>query len=153
MPLWLEGRCLELGTPTGYAPFVDILREYLAWRPEQEEHRRRESIVYALRRMVERGTLAQERVQEIGPLLGRLLSVRWGADAHHADEWDDRLERESAEQIRNRTFAALYDLLLALSTQRPVVLVFEDLHWADTLSLDLISLLMEGLPQQRLLLM
>jgi predicted ATPase/DNA-binding SARP family transcriptional activator/predicted negative regulator of RcsB-dependent stress response len=153
MPLWLEGRCLELGTPTGYAPFVDILREYLAWRPEQEERRRRESIVYALRRMVERGYLAQERAQEIGPLLGRLLSVRWGADANHADEWDDGLERESAEQIRNRTFAALNDLLLALSAQRPVVLVFEDLHWADTLSLDLISLLMEGLPQRRILLL
>jgi predicted ATPase/DNA-binding SARP family transcriptional activator/class 3 adenylate cyclase len=153
MPLWLEGRCLELGTPTGYAPFVDILREYLAWRPGEEERRRRESIVYSLRRLVERGDLAEERAQEMGPLLGRLLSVRWGADTDHPDEWDDRLAHESAEQIRNRTFAALYNLVLALSRQRPVVLVFEDLHWADTLSLDLISLLMEALPRGPLLLL
>ena len=26
-----EGRCLEMGTPAGYAPFLDILRGYFAW--------------------------------------------------------------------------------------------------------------------------
>jgi predicted ATPase len=97
--------------------------------------------------MVERGDLAEERIREIGPVLGRLLSVRWG------DEWDKRLEEESPEQVRHRTFLALYDFFVALAVPRPVALVFEDLHWADTLSLDLISLLMEALPGRRLLLM
>jgi predicted ATPase/DNA-binding SARP family transcriptional activator/class 3 adenylate cyclase len=147
VPLWLEGRCLDLGTPTSYAPFVDILREYLAWRPGEEVRRRRESIVSSLRRMVERGDLAEGRAREMGPLLGRLLAVRWG------EEWDGRLDSENPEQIRHRTFIALYDFFIALSRQRPVVLVFEDLHWADTLSLDLISLLMEGLPLGPLLLL
>jgi DNA-binding SARP family transcriptional activator/predicted ATPase len=146
-PLWLEGRCLELGTPASYTPFVDILREYLAWRPEEDSHRRRESIAYSLRRMVERGDLSEERAQEIGPLLGRLLSVRWHG------EWDDRLGNEDPEQIRHRTFVAMYDFILALSNQRPIVLVFEDLHWADNLSLDLISLLMEGLRSSSLLML
>ena len=52
-PLWLEGRSLELGTPTGYAPWIDMLREYLAWRPGVEDRQRRERLVYALRRLVE----------------------------------------------------------------------------------------------------
>jgi predicted ATPase/class 3 adenylate cyclase len=147
IPLWLEGRCLELGTPTSYAPFIDMLREYLAWRPEEGGRRRRESILFSLRRMVERGDLSEERFQEMGPLLGRLLSIRWG------EGWDDRLGSESPEQIRHRTFVAMHDFIVALSRQRPVVLVFEDLHWADTLSLDLISLLMEGLPLGPLLLL
>jgi predicted ATPase len=147
MPLWLEGRCLELGTPTGYAPVIDMLRDYLAWRPEEGPRRRRESIAYALRRLVERGDLAQERAQAMGPLLGRLLSLRWG------DEWDDRLDAEGPEQVRHRTFVALYDFCMALAKRRPLVLVFEDLHWADTLSLDLLSLLMEGLSLRPLLLL
>jgi predicted ATPase len=147
MPVWLEGRCLELGTPTGYAPFIDMLREYLAWRPGEEIRRRRESIATCLRRMVERGDLAQERAQEMGPVLGHLLSLPWG------DEWDERLEAEGPDQVRRRTFAAIYDIFVALSRRQPVVLVFEDLHWADTLSLDLLSMLMEGLSQGPLLLL
>jgi predicted ATPase len=147
MPVWLEGRCLELGTPTGYAPLIDMLHEYLAWRPGEEVRRRRESIATCLRRMVKRGDLAQERAQEMGPVLGRLLSLSWD------EEWDDRLEAEGPDQLRRRTFMAVYDFFLALSRQRPVVLVFEDLHWADTLSLDLISTLMEGLSQVPLLLL
>jgi DNA-binding SARP family transcriptional activator/class 3 adenylate cyclase len=147
LPLWLEGRCLELGTPTSYTPFVDILREYLAWRPEARERRRRERIAHALQRMVEREDLSEERAQEIGSLLGRLLSVRWH------ERRGDELEDGDPEQIRHRTFTAMYDWILALSNQRPVVLVFEDLHWADTLSLDLISLLMEGLQSHSLLML
>jgi len=147
LPLWLEGRCLELGTPTGYAPVIDMLREYLAWRPGKEDHQRRESIVYALRRLAEQGHLTHERVQEMGPLLARLLSVPWD------DEWEIRVESESPDQVRHRTFLALHDWICALIRQRPVVLVFEDLHWADTLSLDLISLLMEALPQGPLMLL
>ena len=34
-----------------------------------------------------------------------------------------------------------------------MILVAEDLHWADSLSLDLLSLLMEALPEARLLLL
>ena len=45
------------------------------------------------------------------------------------------------------------DVLLALGRQRPVILVFEDLHWADSLSLDLISLLMEAVRENPLLLL
>ena len=45
------------------------------------------------------------------------------------------------------------DFLVALARRRPLVLVLEDLHWADSLSLDLISLLMEALPLAPLLLL
>jgi predicted ATPase/DNA-binding SARP family transcriptional activator/class 3 adenylate cyclase len=138
-PLWLEGRCLELGTAASYAPFIDIFRGYFAWGAQDDDRSRRECIRSPLRETVERGDLSEERFEQIFPLLGRLLSVRL------EDEWEERLEGDSPEQIRRRTFVAVHDFFVALSKRQPVVLVFEDLHWADDLSLDLIPLLMEGL--------
>src|SRR5204862_1265547 len=47
-----------------------------------------------------------------------------------------------------QTFLAVRDFLIALSQRQPVLLVLEDLHWADSLSMSLLSLLMERLSAQ-----
>ena len=137
--VWLEGRCLELGMTASYWVFLDLFLAYFAWKPEDKESERAESIISHLREMVERGDLAEERYEEIGPLLGNLFSVKFG------DDWDERLKNASPEQIRHQTFLAIHDFFVALSKRGPIVLIFEDLHWGDSLSLDLISLLMEAL--------
>ena len=46
----------------------------------------------------------------------------------------------------------LRDLLIALARQERLLLVLEDLHWADDLSLDLLSLLMDELMAHPLML-
>ena len=145
--IWLEGRCLELGMTASYWSFIDIFHEYFAWRSEDDERARAQSIVSSLGDMVKIGDLTQERSNEIGPLLGNLLSLHFGS------EWDEELKSVSPEQIQQRTFIAVRDFLLALSKREPVILVFEDLHWGDSLSLDLISVLMEVLKQGALFLL
>jgi DNA-binding SARP family transcriptional activator/regulation of enolase protein 1 (concanavalin A-like superfamily) len=146
-PLWLEGRALELGMSAGYWLFVDLFRDFLAWRPEEDDPARGRRLAAALRDLAARGHLAEERVEEMGPLLGNLLSLRFGND------WDDRLKYASPEQVRHQTFLAVRDFFAALARQQPIVLVLEDLHWADSLSPDLISLLMEAVPRVPLLLL
>jgi DNA-binding SARP family transcriptional activator/predicted ATPase/class 3 adenylate cyclase len=146
VPLWLEGRCLELGTAPSYAPFLDILRTYLAWGARETERRRRERIASTLEDLVAYGSIGAARAEETGALLARLFTIHW------SDEWTDRLEQTDTEQIRRDTYLALRDLIVALTHRQPVVLVLEDLHWADDLSLDLISLLMDCLPHSPLLL-
>ncbi|NIV38739.1 MAG: AAA family ATPase, partial [Anaerolineae bacterium] len=145
--LWLEGRCLEMNQSTSYWPFVDIFHAYFAWGPEDEEPSRAERLVVTLQKMVARGDLSAEQLEELGPLLGHLLSLRFGND------WDERLKNASPEQIRHQTFMAARDFFVALARPGPLILVLEDLHWADSLSLDLISLLMETLASASLLLL
>ena len=138
-PLWLEGRCLSLGVTAGYWPFIDIFRDYFGWGSDESDRARGESIIARLEELVTQGDLSKARLEEIGPLLGHLLSVQFGND------WDEQLSDASPEQIKRRTFMAIRDFFLALCKRQPLVLVLEDLHWADSLSLDLISLLMETL--------
>ena len=144
---WLEGRCLELAVAASYWPFIDIFKEYFAWREDEEEDLRSTRIVAALNDMVQRADLSTERLQEIGPLLGNLLSARFN------NEWNLAVEKVDPDTKRYRTFTAVRDFLIALAKRRPLVLVFEDLHWADHLSLDLISFLMEVLPRTALFLL
>jgi DNA-binding SARP family transcriptional activator len=145
--LWLEGRCLEMTMAASYWPFLDILHTYLGWPPEEDERSRAGRIVAVLDTLVAAGHLTPAQREEMGPLLGNLLSVRFGHD------WDERLKFAGPEQIRHQTLVTLRDFFVALAHQQPLVLVLEDLHWADSLSLDLLTLLMEVLSEQPLLLL
>jgi DNA-binding winged helix-turn-helix (wHTH) protein/tetratricopeptide (TPR) repeat protein len=55
-------------------------------------------------------------------------------------------------EFKERVFDAMLDQLKALCTARPVFLVFEDLHWIDPSSLELLSRLVEDAASLRLLL-
>jgi predicted ATPase len=145
--LWLEGRCQELAQNTGYAPFVDLLRSYWSWGPEEDEAARARSITTLLTELSEDRQLAPERVGEIGALLGRLFGLHFG------DARERLLDQVDGVEVHRRTAAALCDLLVALAQRQPLVLVLEDLHWADTLSLELINLLMAHLPHTTVLLL
>ena len=62
-----------------------------------------------LQALADRGHLAAEQVEEIGPLLGRLLSLRFGT------AWDDRAQQIDARQVRRRTFDAVQTFVAALA--------------------------------------
>src|SRR5208283_1009383 len=59
----------------------------------------------------------------------------------------------SPEQKRRRLLAALVDWLMGAAGEQPLVIVTEDLHWADPSTLELIQLLVEQGPAARLLLL
>ena len=79
------------------------------------------------------------RTQEIG----RLLGFEFG------------LERESLSseglQFRDHAIAYLSEYFETLATRSPVVLLLEDVHWADDSSLDLLENLQFALANQRIL--
>ncbi len=145
--LWLEGRCLEMTEATPYGPFVDLLHTYFVQRGENQAGDVAQSIRSVLDGLVRQGLLAVEQSGEIGPLLGNLLAIPFG------DSWDEVLANADPQQTRHRTFAALHALLTALARQQPMIVVLEDLHWADSLSIDLIGQLMETLASEAILLL
>lgn len=70
--------------------------------------------------------------QDAVPLLSRLLSLPLNG-YHQALVF-------SPQKRKDRTMAIFLELLQALSVQHPVLLIFEDLHWADPSTLELLAL-------------
>src|SRR5271168_3517493 len=64
---------------------------------------------------------------------------------------EDRWTRCPPEELRRRQLAAMTAWVLAGARTQPVVLAFEDLHWADPTSLDLLRALAERGGQSPLL--
>jgi class 3 adenylate cyclase/predicted ATPase len=79
--------------------------------------------------------LVPERVAEAAPLFASLLSIPTG-------ERYPPLALSAARQ-RRLTLAALLDRLEALARQKPVLMLFEDAHWADATSLEVLDLTVE----------
>lgn len=136
---WLAGRCRESTEMIGFAPFAEVIRRYFGWEPGASESERLAALSAGLERLRQHGSLAESQAGEIAAVLGDLCDVRFG------DVRDDLLRHADPAQVRYRSIVALTALLLAVADTQPLVLVLEDLHWADPASLDLVrSLLAEA---------
>ena len=86
-----------------------------------------------LEALLERGGASQ--VPAVMPLFAALLSIPFG-------ERYPSLALNPTQQ-RRRTLVALLDQFENLARQQPILLLFEDVHWADATSLDLLDLAVE----------
>jgi len=136
-----EGRSISIGQTVSYWPFMDILRAYLGLGDASSE------VEVAGKLKESMMELFPNRWEDVLPFLGHLLSIKFG------DELDDRLSYFTPEQVRHQTLMRLRDIFIAISRSEPLLLILEDLHWADDLSLDLISLLMDELTANPLMLL
>ena len=55
------------------------------------------------------------------------------------------------QQIKNRTVSKLVDMVLAFSTHRPTLCIFEDVHWIDPSTLELLELTINQINHARVL--
>jgi class 3 adenylate cyclase len=77
------------------------------------------------------------------PIIAALLSIP-GGDRYPLPEMTPQRRKE-------RTLTALLDQLKRLAACKPVLLVYEDLHWTDPTSLELLSVAIEQVRNQRIL--
>jgi class 3 adenylate cyclase len=128
----LEGRCLPYYQNTTLYPFVDMLERDL----RQEAGDDPQAMVAALRAMLERDGMD---MAESLPLFGALLQLPV-PDA-----------RIATDSLTERTRAALIRMVLRSADCCPLVLIIEDLHWADASTLELIRALMANAWRGRML--
>lgn len=76
------------------------------------------------------------------PLLGSLLSIQ-------SDDPDMQLDG-SGRLVREKMISCLIGILQALAASRPVLLVVEDLHWADPSTIELLDNLLSEIPEHRI---
>jgi hypothetical protein len=115
----LSGRCAELGDSIPYLPLADALREGTTGPGAT-------------------GPLLDALASR--PILGRLLPDRGASPGDGGD---------LAGLAQQQLFGAVLGMLAELAEQRPVLLILEDLHWADRSTRDLVTFLSRVLHRER----
>ncbi|MCX7682125.1 MAG: AAA family ATPase [Anaerolineae bacterium] len=158
---WLYGRCRSYGQSSPYSMWIDMLQSWLGVRPAESKEETRQR----LRTQAE--ALWGPRYLEYYPYLVILLSLPFDDDVpewlvRQAAEWKHQMPF-SAEMpwgqhiademaiLRQHTFLAVRSWVEALARRGPLVLTLEDLHWADTTSLELLEYCLPLCEQEPLL--
>ncbi len=115
----LSGRCAELGDSVPYLPLADALRNATTGPSAAPE------LLAAL---------------AARPVLGRLLPDRGSAEQPGADV---------PGMAQQQLFGAVLGMLAEIAADRPVLLILEDLHWADRSTRDLVTFLSRVLHRER----
>jgi class 3 adenylate cyclase len=116
----LRGRCLPYGEQTGYQAFPQIVRTSSGILESDSADLARQKLQHALEQL-----LPPNEIAESNRHLGLLLGLGVGDDTY----------------LPNLLFFAARRFAEATALTRPALLVFEDIHWAQTSELDLLEYL------------
>jgi len=134
---FLQFQCSSYHTSSALHPVIHYL-EHAAGITRDTSPAIRLSKLEALVRQT-----TEEQAKSIVPPLAALLSIP-------AEDYFPQ-GGLTPEQLRNQTFSALLALLQASAEQQPVILVFEDVHWADPTSLELLEQIRDHVRDWRIL--
>jgi predicted ATPase len=133
---FLEGKCLSYSRGVAYHPVIDILKSNFDIQEGEGDQEIREKLKRGLEIMKvdEPSTL---------PYLLELLSVK--------DSGIDKISM-SPEAKKDRINEAIKRIVLKGSEVRPLIIAFEDLHWMDRSSEDVVRSHLESIPGSKVLL-
>jgi tetratricopeptide (TPR) repeat protein len=123
----LEGACLSYATAIPYVPVLAIVRQVCGISESDPA----ETIAAELDRALARTGLD---AAEGAPYLRQLLGLHDGVEA---------LVDLTPEAVRARTQATLRRLITGLARRQPLLVIVEDLHWADAASQEVVAALAE----------
>jgi class 3 adenylate cyclase len=129
---WVEGRCVSYGRNLPYHLLIDLVRSILGISFALAEEDARVLLDRQVRSILGEAT---GEAADTAAYLAHLLSLPLRPG---------EAERTQAEPdiLQGRYVAATHRLLRGLAAQGPVVLVCEDLHWADPASIEVTRLMM-----------
>src|SRR5262249_25583436 len=132
----IEFRCSPYHQNSALYPIIDHLQRLLQFAREDTPDTRLEKLQH---------TLSLYRFPQVDtfPLLAALLSLPHPEGYPHITV--------SPQKQKEKTQAALVAWLIEEAEQRPVYTVWEDLHWTDPSTLEVLTLLLDQAPATRLL--
>jgi predicted ATPase/class 3 adenylate cyclase len=124
---WLHGRCRSYDQSSPYSMWLDLLQVWLNVREGEPPTETRDRLY------TQAEALWGDKLMEHYPYLATLLSLPL------EDPLAERVSQLDAEGRREQFFLTLKRWVDAITVQAPLVVVFEDVHWADTTSLKLLE--------------
>ncbi|MBC2713945.1 MAG: AAA family ATPase [Desulfobacteraceae bacterium] len=135
----LEGRAISIGRNLSFHPIINLLKHWSRIKEDDNSSTAISKLETAIRSVCPEDT--DEIFAFVATLMGMKLSGR------HAE----RLKGIEGEGLEKLILKNVKDLIIKSTELTPLVIVTEDLHWADTSSIELLESLFTLAETQRIL--
>jgi predicted ATPase len=133
----LETFSVSHGKASAYLPVIDLLHNYFDITMADDERKRREKVAGKI-------AILDRSLEDALPYLFSLLGIV---------EADDPLAEMDGQIKKRRTLEAIKRILLRESLNQPLMVIFEDLHWIDDQTQELLNLLVDSIATAKILLL
>ena len=124
--LW-EGRAISIGKNLSFHPIIDLLKQWAGIRSDDGEAKAFDKLQAAIKRFF------HEEYDEVLPFVAILMGMK--LSGIHAQ----RTKGIEGEALNRLILKSVRDLLVKATELSPLVMVIDDLHWADTSSVELLE--------------
>jgi len=135
----LEGRAISIGGKLSFHPITDLLKQWMGIRQDDDQVAAFCKLQNAVRNLLPEE--AGEALAFLATLMGIALSGNYA----------ERVKGLGGEALEKLILKSLRDLLIRAAERTPLIIVMEDLHWADTSSLQVLESLFRLVETQRIL--
>jgi class 3 adenylate cyclase/predicted ATPase/ribosomal protein L40E len=136
-PAIRDGHCPAYGAAIGYWALAEVMRQQFEIVDTDDTEVAWEKLRNGVEELVS-GAETDEPPERLSALIARPLGIEPPGEVAAITAG---LETEDPQGMRDRLFSAVRSVAEAISRRRPLVLAFEDIHWADEGMLDLIEYL------------
>ena len=134
----LEGRAISMGANLGYHLIINLLKNWAQIIEEDTEVAAFTKLESAIR------TTYPEALGEILPFVATLMGIKL------VGRYAERMKGIEGEALEKLILKNVRDLITRGTQRTPLVVILEDLHWADTSSIELMESLFRLAAKERI---
>jgi len=124
---FLEGRSISIGKNLSFHPIIDLFKQWSRIKENDTQAEASNRLEITIRRVCGGET------DEVFPFVATMMGMKLSG------KHSERIEGIEGEALEKLILKNVRELLIRSSALIPVVIVMEDLHWADTTSLELLE--------------
>jgi class 3 adenylate cyclase/tetratricopeptide (TPR) repeat protein len=133
-----EGRAISIGRNLSFHPVIDILKQWARIREDDGEAASLGKLETAVMQVY------PDEVGEVLPFVATLMGLK------PFGRYAERLKGIEGEALEKLIVKTMRDLLMKVTELAPLVIVAEDLHWADASSIELLESLFRLVATRRI---
>ena len=124
---FLEGRSISIGKNLSFHPIIDLFKQWARIKEDDIQAEASNKLEIAIRRV------CGDETDEVFPFVATLMGMKLSGKHFQ------RVEGMEGEALEKLILKNVRELLTRSAERIPIVIVMEDLHWADTTSLELLE--------------
>ncbi|OQX52701.1 MAG: hypothetical protein B5M53_07955 [Candidatus Cloacimonas sp. 4484_209] len=132
-----EGDSISYGTAFSYHPWIDILTDFFGITNLDSTEKRRMKIKKKM-------LLVNPKFNLWLPVIGEIMGVPFPENS--------LVKFLDAKTRKQKAFDIIFDLIKSVGKKKPVCIIMEDLHWADSVSVELVNYIGRNIASRPILL-